>query len=228
MEDPTPIWPNGFRPMSSLQGGSLSRCSPGLDYTRASPENPSFLNSRFHERQNSPFSFVPFVQHQQRPLPRLIWPADDSNRRPSSARTHFQGNFEERNSRWQTSSSPSIKSEHHSNDIPASSKTFTLPAAVDGGTEVSFGTEVDTLMKAIQTKTGTTKPQDSSPERIGLVASVFATLPYSKRDKKRYECKFKNCRKSFDQKAHLEVHERAHTGMKPYVSPRIDLRRLFN
>lgn len=35
--------------------------------------------------------------------------------------------------------------------------------------------------------------------------------------KKRYECEFEGCNKSFFQKTHLEIHTRAHSGDKPYV-----------
>lgn len=34
--------------------------------------------------------------------------------------------------------------------------------------------------------------------------------------KKRYECEFEGCNKSFFQKTHLEIHTRAHSGDKPY------------
>jgi hypothetical protein len=36
--------------------------------------------------------------------------------------------------------------------------------------------------------------------------------------KKRYQCTIQNYTKSFYQKTHLDIHERAHTGVKPYVS----------
>ena len=39
----------------------------------------------------------------------------------------------------------------------------------------------------------------------------------SQKVKKRYECEFEGCNKSFFQKTHLEIHNRAHSGDKPYV-----------
>ena len=36
--------------------------------------------------------------------------------------------------------------------------------------------------------------------------------------RKRYQCNMPGCNKSFYQKTHLEIHVRAHTGAKPFVS----------
>lgn len=36
--------------------------------------------------------------------------------------------------------------------------------------------------------------------------------------KKKYSCNMPNCNKTFYQKTHLEIHIRAHTGAKPFVS----------
>jgi uncharacterized Zn-finger protein len=36
-------------------------------------------------------------------------------------------------------------------------------------------------------------------------------------EKKRYICEIAGCDKRFSQKTHLEIHERKHTGDKPYV-----------
>jgi len=38
------------------------------------------------------------------------------------------------------------------------------------------------------------------------------------KSKKRYQCEIEGCNKSFFQKTHLEIHTRAHTGHKPFVS----------
>jgi hypothetical protein len=45
----------------------------------------------------------------------------------------------------------------------------------------------------------------------------------SKGTKKRYLCTIEGCAKSFYQKTHLDIHERAHTGAKPYVSEKTSL-----
>lgn len=37
------------------------------------------------------------------------------------------------------------------------------------------------------------------------------------KSKKKYHCSMPDCNKSFYQKTHLEIHTRAHTGIKPFV-----------
>jgi hypothetical protein len=123
---------------------------------------------------------------------------------------------------------------------------------VPGSGEVNFGTDVDTLMKAIQSKVQQSpgKPQQNSPidqskSVLGSPGSVpvsnsHGRIPHSfvqerkqrltsresqeekSTSKKRYECEIPGCNKSFYQKTHLEIHVRAHTGVKPYVSIYLD------
>ncbi|KAL5119111.1 DNA-binding transcription factor [Pleosporales sp. CAS-2024a] len=73
---------------------------------------------------------------------------------------------------------------------------------------ITFATDVDTLMKAIQAKQ-TTPPQ--KPE----VPLCEQPRP-SPKPRKRYQCHMPDCHKSFYQKTHLEIHIRAHTGAKPF------------
>ncbi|KAJ5902478.1 hypothetical protein N7495_003006 [Penicillium taxi] len=103
--------------------------------------------------------------------------------------------------------------------------------------DVDFSTEVDVLMKAIQAK------PDSSPvpqqTMIPLQVQQLAPQGYpsypmspprslltnegqlSRSGKKRkYTCTLPDCGKSFAQKTHLDIHTRAHTGDKPFVSMR--------
>jgi hypothetical protein len=80
---------------------------------------------------------------------------------------------------------------------------------------MAFGTDVDTLMKAIQAKSQNVQPQKSSTvDQSRPVDDANA----GKDDKKRYQCNIGSCSKVFFQKTHLDIHERAHTGVKPYVS----------
>ncbi|KAI2076856.1 DNA-binding transcription factor, partial [Ophidiomyces ophidiicola] len=132
--------------------------------------------------------------------------------------------------------------------------------------DIEFSTEVDTLMKTIQSKPKLAQPQlpplhqfttgvpgwsypgpgaavsaaPPPPPPPPLVqqqqqqqqqqsssslssASMFAPPqpdrppPSKQKSRRKYECTLPNCRKSFYQKTHLDIHMRAHTGDKPFV-----------
>ncbi|KAF2680701.1 zinc finger protein-like protein OZF [Lentithecium fluviatile CBS 122367] len=74
---------------------------------------------------------------------------------------------------------------------------------------INFSTDVDTLMRAIQAKQPVAAQQAEPVKRE-------ETKPGSK-PKKRYQCDIPGCNKSFYQKTHLEIHTRAHTGVKPFL-----------
>ncbi|KAI1941233.1 DNA-binding transcription factor [Ophidiomyces ophidiicola] len=133
--------------------------------------------------------------------------------------------------------------------------------------DIEFSTEVDTLMKTIQSKPKLAQPQlpplhqfttgvpgwpypgpgaavsaaPPPPPPPPLVqqqqqqqqqqqsssslssASMFAPPqpdrppPSKQKSRRKYECTLPNCRKSFYQKTHLDIHMRAHTGDKPFI-----------
>lgn len=72
-----------------------------------------------------------------------------------------------------------------------------------------FSTDIDTLMRAIQAK------QPAEPQRS--TERTVAASPSSSKARKRYQCALPDCGKTFFQKTHLEIHTRAHTGIKPFV-----------
>lgn len=99
--------------------------------------------------------------------------------------------------------------------------------------EVNFGTDVDTLMRTIQTKSGNRRPtghasdmRDSGDRSLSIgTDSHLGRDCYGGdssqgfgRSRKQYQCNVPSCSKVFFQKTHLEIHERAHTGSKPFVS----------
>ncbi|KAJ5449620.1 uncharacterized protein N7458_006069, partial [Penicillium daleae] len=112
------------------------------------------------------------------------------------------------------------------------------PASKKQGKEAEFSTEVDVLMKAIQSKPGTsTSPvpmQQSLPPLQQLAPPgypSYAGYPMSpprslltnegqlsrSGKKRKYTCTLPNCGKSFAQKTHLDIHNRAHSGEKPFI-----------
>ncbi|KXL44147.1 hypothetical protein M433DRAFT_78418 [Acidomyces richmondensis BFW] len=65
-------------------------------------------------------------------------------------------------------------------------------------------------MRAIQAKA---QPAESRREE----QSIPDTVEGPGKARKRYHCDIAGCGKSFYQKTHLEIHNRAHTGVKPFV-----------
>ena len=106
--------------------------------------------------------------------------------------------------------------------------------------DAASGTDVDTLMKAIQTKSEKSTPPGPSPvayqpsikpcsnpaeQRVRSRGYGFDHGAFKSR--KKYQCHIPACGKVFFQKTHLEIHVRAHTGHKPFVSG-VDSLRLYN
>ena len=83
--------------------------------------------------------------------------------------------------------------------------------------EVSNGegslNEVDALMKAIQSRGGACEQFGG----FGEGQSEDGLSPESSQREKHYQCDLGSCTKAFTQKTHLEIHKRAHSGLKPYL-----------
>jgi hypothetical protein len=127
--------------------------------------------------------------------------------------------------------SPSVKAEAqspiHSNQVYTEGNSDELKIRQADGAlgGVSFSTDVDCLMKAIQSKQKQSRPptpkagQAATPLVQHKVDPPQVQLTTDGRNKarKRYHCSIPGCNKSFYQKTHLEIHTRAHTGVKPFV-----------
>ena len=104
---------------------------------------------------------------------------------------------------------------------------------LDTTQDTNSGTDVDTLMRAIQTKSGNSSPQGPSPAAYQPNTQSYSNPSEQSvrsrgigfdyggfRSRKKYQCHIPACGKVFFQKTHLEIHVRAHTGQKPFVSDR--------
>ncbi|KAK5119984.1 hypothetical protein LTR85_007060 [Meristemomyces frigidus] len=119
-----------------------------------------------------------------------------------------------------TDSEPFIKSEGQSPVNPSQlyydgNAYTTSPettSAADSSDEkpTVFATDIDTLMRAIQAKSEPAQQRQKEKSRP-------AQPPSSSKVKKRHQCEIPGCGKAFYQKTHLEIHTRAHTGVKPFV-----------
>lgn len=81
-----------------------------------------------------------------------------------------------------------------------------------------FSTDIDTLMRAIQAKQQPEhQPQKPTSTISSSSFSPLSASPQQPRPKKRYQCAVPGCDKAFHQKTHLDIHTRAHTGVKPFL-----------
>ena len=178
--------------------------------------------SQYPVQQNYNISYTPAVQ------PQAAYPTAPTEL--SSTVPHIR---EARNALPSLNRSPSVKTEAQS-PIHSNQTTYNAEASSDelrtgqadgslGG--VSFSTDVDCLMKAIQSKQKTSPPASpkAGPAATGHMqhkvdpSQVQLTADGRNKARKRYHCSIPGCNKSFYQKTHLEIHTRAHTGVKPFV-----------
>ena len=104
------------------------------------------------------------------------------------------------------------------------------PYSADSFSELSTSTDVDTLMRAIQTKSKDDTSRVSSLASGEPESGFYPCSPEQRirarrngfeyggfRSRKKYQCHMPTCAKIFFQKTHLDIHARSHTGHKPFV-----------
>jgi hypothetical protein len=93
---------------------------------------------------------------------------------------------------------------------------------------IDFSTPVDTMMKAIQAKQQPAPQQCQSPSKVcdlnrhkvveaRDLSKCQEEAEEKKPSRKKYQCHEPGCRKTFQQKTHLNIHIRKHSGEKPFV-----------
>ncbi|KAF2457069.1 hypothetical protein BDY21DRAFT_385934 [Lineolata rhizophorae] len=201
------------------------------------PSNPVATSAPY--QSGPPYGFDSLSMHQygmhhhQPPYSTVSHPTTTlthSPAYPASSSSSITANLphvpEARNSFPVVNRSPSIKTENQSPIQP--SRLFgdhVEDSKNQDQTEtgVIFSTDVDTLMKAIQSKMKTPQrapPPPPPPAPVPVPVPVPQPQPEKARSvksKKRYQCSIPDCQKSFYQKTHLEIHTRAHTGVKPFL-----------
>lgn len=123
-----------------------------------------------------------------------------------------------------TGSEPYIKIEDapvHPSQLLYDNTAFASPpessSSIDSLEETKpsvFSTDIDTLMRAIQSKQHPKHEQKHIPTCSPSSPTSVSARPKSR---KRYQCAIPGCDKAFHQKTHLDIHTRAHTGVKPFL-----------
>jgi len=90
-----------------------------------------------------------------------------------------------------------------------------------------FNTDIDTLMRAIQSKHSPERQRQqlNSPDST---SSSNVASSHRSRSKKQHKCTIPGCDKAFRQKTHLDIHARVHTGIKPFFCKEPDCGQRFS
>lgn len=125
-----------------------------------------------------------------------------------------------------------IKIEHETLELHTTSRPIVAPAYKHLPTQATEpDSNVDSLMRTIQLKSqrppsyqafssasSAPSPTSSASEIRAATIRQRDRSPHPCRiSRKNYICSIQSCAKAFYQKAHLDIHVRAHTGYKPFV-----------
>ncbi|KAK7421776.1 DNA-binding transcription factor [Neonectria punicea] len=175
----------------------------------------------YHGPPTPPHQSPPFKQeyHERR----VMGPDSDNGRAFSYARELKPNPYAEQAPSPARSDSQASTTRSSCSNPSLCSKTITSNATLNPEHQVNFETEVDVLMKAIQKKADkeaeVTQPLTPGMSPVSEVACLDHATPAKgdlKPARKRYACSGPDCKKSFTQKTHLDIHRRTHTGDKPY------------
>lgn len=211
-------------PQYSMPLSYTTSCTSSMAHRQAQPQQSFYSNYSYNSTGNAVLPAMNYLQ--RRPQSQMLNPPPAGLPSLSSSRTATRQNYMPGH---QTTECAYIKPEPE--PLPSASSwdnsssshyMTTTTASTTSQDDVNFGTDVDTLMKAIQSKIPPESPATSqaSPAKASSRRSQAAESSVEEAHddpKKRYECHIGDCRKAFFQKTHLEIHIRAHTGVKPYV-----------
>ena len=100
------------------------------------------------------------------------------------------------------------------------SRTITYNETINAADGANFDTDIDMLMRAIQAKTNAKEQGEihvPAHTRQSSASACEVSMSGQGPKPKKWICDGPNCNKRFVQKTHLDIHQRTHTGIKPYT-----------
>jgi len=214
-------------PQYTMPLSYTTACTTGMVHRQAPPQQSLYGNYSYNTTGNAILPAMNYLQ--RRPQSQMLNPPPAglpslSSSRPTTRQNYMPGQ--------QTTDCAYIKPEPEAlsstsswENSNSSHYMTATTASTTSSDDVNFGTDVDTLMRAIQSKIHPESPAAPQASPVKAPSTHRSQAAESSHEeahddpKKRYECHVGDCRKAFFQKTHLEIHIRAHTGVKPYVCP---------